>query len=154
MDGDIQPRTASKLGPTHKIVGVFDRRQYIEHMTARITRRARLNWRNDTLLAKARPGDTVEIVSVHGDPTPIRVTELQIKVADHLLSEYDSLEEYIAAEVKLAQRDAGYVDGEQYVLEEVRGEYSIGNAVALHERGGFRDVRAVPIAEVDGQAAS
>jgi hypothetical protein len=154
MDGDIQPRTGSKVGPTHKIVGVFDRERYIEQMTARITRRARLNWHNDKLLAKAVPGDTVEILSTHGDPAPIRVTELQIKVADHLLSKYESLEEYIAAEVELAYRDAGHVDGEQCVLGEVRGEHSIENTVAIYERRGFRDVRAVPINEVVGQAGT
>jgi hypothetical protein len=154
MDGDIQPRTGSKSGPTHKIVGVFDRKQYVEQMTARVARRARLNWHNDQLLAKARPGDTVKILSAHGDPTPIRVTELQIKVADHLLCQYESIEEYIAEEVKLACRDAGHVDGEQYVLEEVRGGHTIESAVAIYERRGFRDVRAVPIAEVVRQAGS
>jgi hypothetical protein len=145
MDGIETTRT--KQGPTHKIVGVFDRKQYIEQMTARITRRARLNWHNDQLLAKAKSGDTVEILNTHGDPTPIRVTELQIKVADHLFSRYESLEEYIAAEAELAWRDTGHVDGEPYVLGEVRGEGAIESAVAIHERGGFRDVRAVPIGE-------
>jgi hypothetical protein len=133
------------LAPTHKIVGVFDRKQYIEQMTARITKRARLNWHNDKLLAKAAPGDSVEILSMHGGPTPVRVTELQIKVADHLLSRYESLEEYIAEEVEVAHRDAGRVDGGQYVLEEVRGEHAIENSVAIYEQRGFRDVRAVPI---------
>jgi hypothetical protein len=135
------------MGPTHRIVGVFDHQQYVEQMTARITRRARLNWHNDRLLAKAAPGDTVEILGIHGHPTPVRVTELQIKVADDLLSRYDSLEQYIATEVALAHRDAGYVDGEQYVLEEVKGEHAIPDTVAIHERRGFRDVRAVPIRE-------
>jgi hypothetical protein len=147
MDGDIQPRTARKLGPTHQIVGVFDRQQYIEQMTARITRRARLNWHNDQLLAKAAPGDTVEILSIYGDPAPVRVTELQIKVADDLLSRYGSLEEYIAAEVEMAYRDAGHVDGERYVLEEVRGEHIAESAIVLYEQRGFRDVRAVPIGQ-------
>ena len=138
------------MRPTHKIVGVFDRERYIEQMTARITRRARLNWHNDRLLAKARPGDIVEILSTQGHPTAIRVTELQIKVADHLTSRYESLEEYIAEEVEMAYRDAGFVDGEQYVLEEVRDEDAIPSTVAIHELGGFRDVRAVPVAELAG----
>ena len=147
MDGVMETRTGSALGPTHKVVGVFDRQQHIEQLTARITRRARLNWHNDELLAKARPGDVVEILNTHGDPTPIRVTEVQIKVADHLLSSYESLEEFIAEEVESAHRDTGYVDGKQYVLEEVRGEHTIENTVALYERRGFRDVRAVPIGQ-------
>ena len=150
MVGDMETRTGRKLGSTHKIVGVFDRKQYIAQMTARITRRARLNWHNDQLLAKARPGDTVEILNTQGDPTPIRVTEVQIKVADHLFSQYGSLEEYITEEVELTHRDTGYVDGKQYVLEEVRGLHTIENIVALYERRGFRDVRAVPINEAIG----
>jgi hypothetical protein len=136
-----------KLAPTHKIVGIFDRKQYIEQMTACLTRRARLSWHNGKLLAKAAPGDTVEILTTDGDPTPIRVTEQQIKVADHLFSRYEWLEDYIAEEVELAYRDTGNVDGEQYVLEEVRGEHAIENAIAIYERRGFRDVRAVPITE-------
>ena len=135
------------MRPTHQIVGVFDRRQYIEQLTARITRRARLNWHNDQLLAKATPGDTVVILSPQGRPTRIQVTELQIKVADHLVSSYASLEEYIAEEIEMARHDAGYTDGEQYVLEEVKAERGLANAVVIHEQGGFRDVRAVPIAE-------
>ena len=143
MDGG----TRRKLGPTHRIVGVFDQKQYIEQMTARITRRARLNWHNDRLLAKAAPGDQVEILDTQGRPTRIRVTELQIKVADHLLSQYESLEDYIATEMELVHRDTGYADGKEYVLEEVQDAHAIANAVAMHERGGFRDVRAVPIRE-------
>jgi hypothetical protein len=135
----------TKLAPTHEIVGVYDSKQYAKQMTAIYTEQARLRWHNDKLLAKAKPGDTVEILTKHGSTTPIRVTELQIAAAHYLFSRYRSLAKFIADEVMDAYRGTGYVDGKQYVLKEVRGERTIANAIATYRSRGFRDVRAVPI---------
>lgn len=136
-----------KLPLTHKIVGVFDSRQYARQMTAIYTEQARLRWHNDRLLAKAKPGDTVEILTKHGSTNPITVTELQITTAHYLFSRYRSLAKFIADEVKDAYRNTGYIDGKQYVLEEVRGERTIASAIARYQSRGFRNVRAVPIDE-------
>jgi hypothetical protein len=138
------------LAPTHKIVGVYDSKQHVKQMTAIYTEQARLRWHNDKLLVKAEPGDTVEILTKHGSTTPTRVTELQIAAARYLFSRYPSLARFIADEVKDAHRDAGYVDGKQYVLKEVRGERTIANTIALYQGRGFRNVRAVPITETIG----
>src|SRR5262245_27824940 len=147
MDRVIGKRTGRNLEATHKIVGVFDRNRYVDQMTARITEHARVTWHNDKLLVKAEPGDTVEILTQHGDPTPIRVTALQINVAHQLFCRYPSLDRYIAEEVQEAYRDSGYVHGKQYVLKEVRGEHISASTVVVYQRSGFRDLRAVPIGE-------
>jgi hypothetical protein len=52
--------------------------------------------------------------------------------------------------MELAYRNPSYADGELYVLEEARDGHAIENKVAVYERRGFRDVRAVPIAEMAG----
>src|SRR5262245_34643996 len=150
MSQDIGKGARRALEPTHKIIGIFDRKQYIEQMTARITERTRLDWHNNKLLVAAKPGDMVDILTRDGYTTPMLVTELQIKVAHNLFSRFGSLDKYIAEEVKWAYRDSGYVDGQQYVLKEVGGERTIASTVAMYQQGGFRDVRAVPIDEAVG----
>ena len=147
MERATGKRTARKLAPTHKIVGVYDRKQHIRQMTEVYTEQARLRWHNGKLLVKAKPGSTVDIVTRYGDTISTRATQQEIKAAQYLFSRYRSLDKFIADEIRDAYRSAGFVDGREYVLKEVKGERGIVAAIARYQCRGFRNVRAVPIGE-------
>jgi hypothetical protein len=145
MERESGKRTGGKLAPTHKIVGVYDRKQHVKQLTATYTEQARLRWHNGKLLVKAKPGETVRVLTTDGYTTAIRATEEAIKAAQYLFSRYRSLEKFIEDEIKVAYRNTGYVDGKEYVLKEVRGERTIASTIARYQSRGFRNVRAVPI---------
>ena len=140
----------TKLVPTHKIVGVYDRRQHVKQLTATYSEQARMRWHNGKLLVNAKPGQTVRILTKDGSTTAVQATEEEIKVAHYLFSRYRSLDKFIGDEVKDAYRNTGYVDGRQYVLKEVRGKRTVATTIAHYQSRGFRDVRAVPIEEAVG----
>jgi hypothetical protein len=150
MDRETGKSTGRTLTPTHKIVGVYDRKLHIQQLTAIYTAQARLRWNNSKLLVSAKPGATVRVTARQGYTTQIRAEEQEIKAAHYLFSRYPSLDKFIADEVKDAYRRTDYVDGKQYVLKEVRGERTIAKVIATYQSRGFRDVRAVPITEVAG----
>lgn len=147
MDRETGKRTGRKLAPTHRIVGVYDRKRHIQQLTVIYTEQARVKWHNSKLLVNAKPGDTVRITTRQGYTTQVRAEEQEIKAAHYLFSRYLSLDRFIADEVKDAYRATPYVDGKQYVLKEARGERTIANAIATYQSRGFRDVRVVPITE-------